>query len=201
LRCSSWRPDDRRGRGSPRDAAPCPNSFPLQDQERRQSAEEQSMRAAPYGDERPRGRSKGFTVIELMFAVTVVALLAAVALPSYSAYRTKALNRQAAIEIAAMSASVANYWNDAREYPNSLADVGLGGKLDPWGRSYVYYNVDANGKGQARKDHALNPINTDFDLYSMGKDGVSKSQLTQKDSVDDILRAKDGAFVGLAADF
>jgi general secretion pathway protein G len=59
----------------------------------------------------------------------------------------------------------------------------------------------AKGKGDARKDGKLNPINSDFDLYSRGKDKVYKPQLTQKDSLDDIVRAQDGAFVGLAADF
>jgi hypothetical protein len=38
-------------------------------------------------------------------------------------------------------------------------------------------------------------------LFSPGKDGVFKPQLTQKDSLDDIVRAQDGAFVGVAADF
>src|SRR3546814_2125030 len=47
----------------------------------------------------------------------------------------------------------------------------------------------------------LNPLNSDFDLYSMGKDGVTKSQITNKDSLDDVLRANDGAFVDLAANF
>lgn len=83
-----------------------------------------------------------------------------------------------------------------------LADVGNGGKLDPWGHAYKYVDLTGvGGIGKARKDHKVNPINSDFDLYSMGKDGVSQSQLTQKSSLDDIVRARDGAFVGLAADF
>jgi general secretion pathway protein G len=100
-----------------------------------------------------------------------------------------------------MSAVASNFWNDNHAYPSSLADIGQAGKLDPWGNPYVYYNIDANGKGQARKDHALNPLNTDFDLYSNGADGVSKSQITQKDSLDDVIRASNGAYVGLASGF
>jgi general secretion pathway protein G len=105
------------------------------------------------------------------------------------------------MEIAAMSAAIKGWQLDARSYPNALAEVKVATPLDPWGRAYVYYNVDANGRGGARKDKALNPINTDFDLYSMGPDGKTKSQVTQKDSVDDILRANDGGFIGVAADF
>lgn len=54
---------------------------------------------------------------------------------------------------------------------------------------------------KARKDRKLNPLNSDFDLYSLGKDGLSKPQLTNRDSLDDIVRANDGAFVGLAANY
>jgi len=45
------------------------------------------------------------------------------------------------------------------------------------------------------------PINTDFDLYSMGPDGRSAPPLTAKHSRDDIVRANDGAFIGLASDY
>jgi general secretion pathway protein G len=55
--------------------------------------------------------------------------------------------------------------------------------------------------GQARKDRALVPINTRFDLYSLGKDGRSAAPLTAADSQDDIVRANDGAFIGLARDY
>ena len=72
---------------------------------------------------------------------------------------------------------------------------------DPWGIPYVYYNVAANGKGGARKDHALNPINTDFDLYSKGPDKETKPQISHKSSLDDVIRARSGAFIGVAADF
>lgn len=143
----------------------------------------------------------GFSLIELLVVTSMVGVLAAVAMPSYQKYIDRGRMLQAKVDIAAVGAIASNYWNDAREYPSSLADIGLAGKLDPWGRPYVYYNVDANGRGHARKDHALNPINTDFDLYSLGPDGVSKPQITQKDSIDDVIRASNGKFVGVAADF
>lgn len=57
------------------------------------------------------------------------------------------------------------------------------------------------GVGGARKDRFLVPINSDFDLYSMGKDGQSVAPLTAQKSHDDVIRASDGAFYGLAAYF
>lgn len=52
-----------------------------------------------------------------------------------------------------------------------------------------------------RKDRFLHPINSDYDLYSMGADGESVEPLTAKKSWDDVIRASDGAFVGLAQNF
>ncbi len=56
-------------------------------------------------------------------------------------------------------------------------------------------------KGKPRKDRFLHPINSDYDLYSMGKDGESVEPLTAKKSHDDVIRANDGGFVGLAVEF
>lgn len=52
-----------------------------------------------------------------------------------------------------------------------------------------------------RKDRFLVPINSDYDLYSKGRDGESVAPLTAQKSHDDVVRANDGAFVGLAVNF
>ena len=85
--------------------------------------------------------------------------------------------------------------------PASLADIGRAGLLDPWTRPYHYTNLTTTNKGKARKDRRLNPINSDYDLFSAGKNGVFKPQVSQKDSLDDVIRARDGAYIGLAEDF
>jgi general secretion pathway protein G len=55
--------------------------------------------------------------------------------------------------------------------------------------------------GLQRKDLALVPINTDFDLYSKGRDGATQPPLTAASSRDDIVRANDGQFIGLASGY
>lgn len=149
----------------------------------------------------PSKRSRGFTLLELMMAIALVGVLTAIALPIYSGYRLKVENAQAQQDVVSISAAIQNYWVYNRTLPNSLADIGMAGKLDPWGHPYVYYNIEENGKGHARKDKALNPINTDFDLYSMGANGQTKSQISNKVSLDDIIRANNGAYIGLAANY
>lgn len=145
---------------------------------------------------------RGFTLVELLIALVALGVILALGVPAYGQYRERMRVDQAKRDIHAMSALIAAYYNDAHDYPNTLADAGLGGMLDPWGRPYGYLNLnDRRARGGARKDHALVPINSDFDLYSAGADGRSAPPLTAKHSRDDIVRANNGAFVGLASEY
>lgn len=145
--------------------------------------------------------TRGFTFVEILIALAIVAVLLFVATPSYSSYRERTRVNQATVDIVAISAQVKAYELDNRAYPDNLLQIGAS-KLDPWGRPYVY-NAFRTGadKVQARKDKNLVPINTDFDLYSVGKDGESRAPLHAKWSRDDVVRANDGGFVGLASDY
>ena len=146
----------------------------------------------------------GFTVIELLIAMAILAVIVAIALPSYSSYRDRVNVAKAIIDIREIQLAITQYQEENRSLPLALSDVRRDGMLDPWGRPYVYLNLDvaAKGKGsQPRKDKNLVPINTDYDLYSMGKNGQSVSPLTAAHSRDDIVRANNGRFVGLAADY
>lgn len=145
--------------------------------------------------------SRGFTLIELLFGVLLIGIVTGVATPIYQDYRERARQTTAAQDIKVMGAELQRFQLDRRQLPEFLDDAGLGGRLDPWGRPYVYYNVESNGRGGARKDKRLNPLNTDFDLYSLGKDGRTKPQISQKDSEDDVIRASNGRYVGKAADY
>ena len=147
-------------------------------------------------------RSTGLTLIELLLVVAMIGVLVALALPKYQSYQERIKQTQAIQDITVLQALIRDYQLNSGSYPASLADVGNGGRADPWGRPYVYQELaSVHGKGRARKDRKLNPLNSDFDLYSVGKDGDSKTQLTNKLSLDDVVRANDGAFVGLAADY
>lgn len=147
-------------------------------------------------------RRSGFTLIELLLVIAMLGVLVALALPMYQNYQERIRQKQAIQDIMVLQVLIQNHRLSGGQYPDSLADVGNAGRLDPWGRPYVYQELaSAPGKGKARKDRKLNPLNSDFDLYSLGKNGVSKTQLTNKDSLDDVVRANDGAFVGLAADY
>lgn len=149
-----------------------------------------------------RARVGGLTVVELLIGMAIVGVLAAITVPAYSDYRHRVRVAQAITDISAFNILINNYQLDARAYPPDLAAIGAGSKLDPWGRPYVYLRLDnAKGVGKARKNKNLVPINSDFDLYSLGRDGASSVPLTAKSSRDDVIRANDGRFVGLASDY
>jgi general secretion pathway protein G len=139
-----------------------------------------------------RGRAAGFTIVEMMITLAIVGVLAAIALPAYQRYQERVRIDQARRDITTLATALSLRWEDARAYPASLA---------PWGNPYRYLNLATSPPGHARKDHALVPINTDFDLYSMGPDGDSAPPLTAARSRDDIVRANNGAFVGVAAEY
>lgn len=150
-----------------------------------------------------RRRGAGFTLIEVMIAVAIVALLASVAMPAYTAWRNRALSRQTGQELAVMSAIIDQYGADnGGVYPADLSVVGLSAKTDPWGRTYTYVRISDNGSSALRRqDKSTNPINLDYDLYSVGPDGLTAKQLDNASSKDDIVRGRNGRFFGLASDF
>jgi general secretion pathway protein G len=149
-------------------------------------------------------RYAGFTLLELIIALSIVSTLGAIGTTQYVGYIQKARVINAASAIADLSLKIASYQTSYGVFPNTLNDLKPGNILDPWGRPYQYLNI-ANGtkdeKGKARKDRFLVPINSDFDLYSMGKDGKTQAALTSSASRDDIIRANDGSYIGKAEGF
>lgn len=136
-----------------------------------------------------------------MLVIGLLGVLLALALPVWKNHRDRALQRQAAQELGAMSAVLAQYRLDNQGSPASLAAVGMAGRLDPWKRPYVYYNLETGQRSEARKNRSLTPVNSDFDLYSLGPDGESERALTAVASQDDVVRANNGRFIGVATAF
>jgi len=143
----------------------------------------------------------GLTLIEVMVAIAIIVVAAAIALPSYSSYQDRAKFSQAVTDIGAINAKLRLYMVDNTFPPPSLAAIGESGKRDPWGSAYQYTDLTTAGISKARKNKNLVPINSDFDLWSNGKDGLSKLPLTTKVSRDDVILANDGRFIGLASNY
>ncbi len=150
-----------------------------------------------------RSRS-GLTLIELLVAIAVAALLAAIAIPQYVSYRERAEATKVIVMMHTIGRALDRYRIEFGQLPNELSAAVNPVPEDPWGNVYQYLNLnsgepDVNGK--RRRDKNLVPINSDYDLYSMGPDGKSKAPLTAKHSRDDIIRANNGAYFGPAEDY
>lgn len=162
-------------------------------------------RASPQCGTRPAWRHDvGFTLIEWLIALTLAATLAGLAIPAYTSYVNRTNIVQAKTDIRTLELSIGAFEAKKGELPDTLGDIGLSNFRDPWGNPYRYLRIagaDLKSKGSLRKDRFLVPLNSDYDLYSMGKDGESKGPLTASVSRDDIIRANNGAFIGLAVDY
>ena len=144
----------------------------------------------------------GFTLIEILVVLVIAGILIAIAVPSFERYLERSRLVETTYDLGTMQKTIKGYEFSKGALPDALADVGYGAKLDPWGRPYEYLNLrNMKGNGKARKDKSLAPLNSDFDLYSIGRDGLTEAALSNKASRDDVVRARDGRFIGPAEEF
>lgn len=153
----------------------------------------------------PTNRVSGFTLIEILIVGALIGTLSMIIIPRLLGYTERTRNMQAMADIREMDTDIVQYGMDYNVPPDSLAEVGYDALRDPWGNPYQYLkildNSDPGVNGKRRKDHSLVPVNSDFDLFSMGPDGDSKAPFTAKASRDDIVRASDGAYIGPVSEF
>jgi general secretion pathway protein G len=150
---------------------------------------------------RKRTVPKGYTLLELVVVIATIAALSSLAVLSYSAYVGRARITTTKADIYTLEKDIKSYEISNGELPDNLGAIGHDELKDPWANPYQYLNfanIKGKGKGKMRKDRFTVPLNTDYDLYSMGRDGQSKPPLTAKASHDDIIRANDGEYVGIA---
>ncbi len=107
----------------------------------------------------------GFSLLEIMVVITIMAMIMGAISVGVMTYLDKAKGKQAAMDIKTISNALDLYKSEFGKYPDSL-DALVKEKIlkekkvpkDPWGNEYVYITPGSN-----------NPDG--FDLYSFGKDG------------------------------
>ena len=84
-------------------------------------------------------RFRGFTLIEVMITVAVIAILAAVALPNYIDYITRSKLVEAKTNLSDMRTRMEQYFLDNRTYPGECIPYAAGAA--PAGKIYLPANI------------------------------------------------------------
>jgi general secretion pathway protein G len=129
---------------------------------------------------RPRRTRRAFTLLEVIVAVTIVAILAAVLAPRVGRFIGQANDKRARAEAASMANQVRAYMVEAglskcpEDFDLEVLTMGdnpylekKSDLLDPWGNAYVIVVPGV--------------INFDFDIVSFGADGQPGGEGDSKD--------------------
>ena len=115
--------------------------------------------------------ARGFTLVELLLVLVILALIGGLVLPNIIGKAEGAKVKAAGSQISRLAMSVESFYLDTGTTPDNLDELvnesgnvdGWNGPYvkpsslkDPWGREYVYNYPGEHG---------------DFDLYSLGADG------------------------------
>ena len=136
----------------------------------------------------------GWTLIELFTILAIISILAVFAFFAYKNYHQKAKIVNAVATLTNIEKEIEIYLIDKMTLPPDLSFISLPTNRDPWNHPYVYQpDLSITSRVRVGVD-----INSGYDLYSMGQDGLSNPDIDAVESRDDIIRANNGRFKGLA---
>jgi general secretion pathway protein G len=149
---------------------------------------------------------KGFTLIELLVVLVIASILALFGGPLVMGGIDCKNQKMGWITRAKVNGAIGDLGSvylDVRrrtEFTQGPIDFGaldLGN--DRWGNPYQFLDHSTvNGHGKKRKGPGQVPINSRYDLYSMGPDGRTRTPIVSEPGSDDIIIANDGQYIGVA---
>jgi len=108
-------------------------------------------------------RAPGFTLIELMIVVTIIGVLAAVAIPAYSGYVLRAQVSEATGLLWSAKSPMAEYFVNSARWPDTPGEV-MGTTSGTYTASITYFGVPDNSAGQATLMAKFNSFGLSPDL-------------------------------------
>jgi general secretion pathway protein G len=120
---------------------------------------------------------KGFTLIELIVVLVILALLAAVVVPNITKHMAESKNKIARIQITELEGALQMFAFDVGRYPNNSegleALVSNPGNLDSWKGPYVKNgNLPMDPWEKPYIYRCPGAHNNEFDLFTNGASGV-----------------------------
>lgn len=125
-------------------------------------------------------RNSGFTLIELMIAVTIIGVLAAIAIPSYKDYVLRGKLAEAYSKLSTLQLKIEQFYQDNRSYDGTKANgCGVDDVLTSGG-TVQFFNYTFNCNDQTytlTADGAAGEITDNF-VFTVDQDGTKATTAT-----------------------
>ncbi len=121
-----------------------------------------------------RAIQKGFTLIELMIVVAIIGILAAVALPAYQDYTTRAKVSEVVLAASSARTAIAEYVAASGAFPSSASAASIATQSSKYVSSVVYSNTSASAgvvTVTAQGDSSINTLTVQL-AGTTGANGV-----------------------------
>ena len=122
----------------------------------------------------------GLTLIELMIVITVVAIIAAFALPAYNDYVTRGKIPEATANLADLRVKLEQYYQDNRNYGSTAAVCGV---AMPGAPQMKYFTLSCNwgagGTNQFYTVTATGTVSMAGFVYTINESNVKTSTITK----------------------